>query len=105
MTLNVTMFAGTPPQTGTATLVVTLNDLNDHAPDFLPDMRPGLVGASTTAGQEVLRFTAMDLDSAENGPPFTFTYACNDVQCQDFDFQFLPGQCLSKCLRFCLIKV
>ena len=87
------MFSGEPPQTGTGMLLVTLNDLNDHAPNFSPDLRVPTVGAGTVQGEEVLTFTAMDLDSPQNGPPFTFEYDCNDVQCEDFSFEFDSCKC------------
>ena len=93
-------FAGEPPQTGTATLTVTVDDLNDNAPDFVPPTPRPTVSATALMNSEVARFDIYDPDSEENGPPFTLEYICNDPACQDFTLQSGKIICKEQKLRY-----
>ena len=75
---------GEPPMTGTATLSVTLLDINDHAPDFDDGEEEFVIPANAQSGAEIARIYGFDLDSVENGPPFTFEWLCNEQWCSDF---------------------
>lgn len=63
---------GSPSKTSTATLVVSVLDINDNAPTFLKDYRPVLTEHSLP--QKVLEIQATDKDDKikGNGPPFQF---------------------------------
>lgn len=63
---------GDPPRTATASLTVTILDVNDHAPELLKDYRPVL--RENSHPRVVLEVFAKDADdpSKGNGPPFTF---------------------------------
>jgi len=84
------MCKGEPPLTGTATVYVTVGDVNDNAPMFRESYAP-VVPADATRGQTIMEFQASDADLPENGPPFDFSLECNDIECGDFDFVFEPG--------------
>lgn len=63
---------GDPPRTATASLTVTVLDVNDHAPELLTDYQPVL--RENSHPRVVLEVFARDADdpSKGNGPPFTF---------------------------------
>lgn len=64
---------GYPPLTSTATLTVTVVDVNDNAPQLLKQYNPMLMEHS--APRVVVELFARDADdhSAGHGPPYTFT--------------------------------
>ncbi|CAG5122738.1 unnamed protein product, partial [Candidula unifasciata] len=64
---------GEIPLTGTATLSVTLTDINDNAPSFREKYRPVVISAT-------------DPDTREHGPPFGFLVpaGCNVPACNFF---------------------
>lgn len=62
---------GYPPQTGIATLNLEVLDVNDNYPIFAENYNP-VVMENTPPGQLLVAVRAKDLDSPENGPPFTF---------------------------------
>lgn len=62
---------GYPPQTGIATLNLEILDVNDNFPVFAENYRPILM-ENTPPGQFLSTVRAKDLDSPDNGPPFTF---------------------------------
>ena len=67
--------------TGTATLSVTLLDINDHAPDFQEGEQEFVIPATASVGYEIGRIYGLDLDTEANGPPFTFDWQCNEPYC------------------------
>ena len=88
---------GTPAQTGTGTLIVTLKDINDNFPVFAEDYHP-VVYENEEAFKTVAQISAMDPDTATNGPPFEFWLPCGGgCPCRDnptcglFGFKFIPG--------------
>ena len=85
---------GEPALTGTATLSVTLLDINDNAPDLADGEDNFVVPANPGVGFEVARIRGTDLDTDVNGAPFTMTWQCNDASCADFTFSIDTGtQC------------
>ncbi|XP_054283546.1 neural-cadherin-like [Macrosteles quadrilineatus] len=63
---------GYPPQTGSVTVTVLVEDVNDNAPRFMEEYRP--VVAENDKPREILKVFAIDPDDPikGNGPPFTF---------------------------------
>jgi hypothetical protein len=63
---------GTPPRTATASLVVTVKDVNDNAPEFAEDYRP--VIREHMPSRKILEVRAIDKDETlrGNGAPFQF---------------------------------
>ncbi|XP_074499918.1 cadherin-like protein 26 [Sebastes fasciatus] len=59
---------GQPPLTGTATLEIHINDMNDHAP-FLPE---SIIDMCQSEGPSLANITAVDLDENPYAGPFTF---------------------------------
>lgn len=66
---------GDPPLTSTATLTVTVVDMNDNAPQLLKQYSPVLTEHS--AARVVVELFARDDDdhSAGHGPPYNFSLA------------------------------
>lgn len=66
---------GTPPLTSTATLTITVTDVNDCAPELLPPTVFHVTegGAETKLG--TLMATDRDVWAMGHGPPFNFTLA------------------------------
>lgn len=87
---------GDPPKTATATLTVTVDDINDNAPRFLKDYRPVLPEHS--APRKVVEVLATDDDdrSRGNGPSFVFRMDPNaaDVIRASFKVEHDPSKYL-----------
>ena len=83
--------SGVPPQTGTATLVVTLSDVADSDPYFLPYVAEAK--EETPPPQEVVTLTATDDDIGDNkgGPPFMYRLLNTDVE-EFFDWKLNNGK-------------
>ncbi|XP_053376534.1 neural-cadherin-like [Mercenaria mercenaria] len=73
---------GSPQNTGTATLTVSVTDINDNCPDFAQDYSKTV---SIMENQEfndatLVTISAIDADEENNGQPFSFELTCNDNQ-------------------------
>ncbi|GLH01449.1 Fat-like cadherin-related tumor suppressor homolog [Gryllus bimaculatus] len=64
--------AGAPPQTGTATLRISVLDVNDNGPVLEAAGTTGYVAENEPAGTSVLTLSATDPDLPPNGAPFTY---------------------------------
>ncbi|XP_077285553.1 cadherin-N2 [Arctopsyche grandis] len=89
---------GIPPKTATATLTVSVLDINDNAPKFAKDYRPVILEHSIP--QKVADIYAIDDDdrSKGNGPPFQFRLdpAADDIIRASFKVeQFQNGDGMS----------
>jgi len=87
-----TSFTGFPERlTGTATLTVNVDDINDNAPKLVnpvATIEENLPLGSVVRPREVKGY---DPDSPENGPPFTMRAAGLSVDSKDFEFTFHAG--------------
>lgn len=63
---------GTPPQTGTTTVKITLSDINDNGPVFDPPEVVGYVTENEPPNTSVMTLSATDPDLPPNGAPFTY---------------------------------
>ncbi|XP_037925112.1 cadherin-related tumor suppressor [Hermetia illucens] len=63
---------GTPPQTGTAAVKITLTDINDNGPVFEPSDVIGNVYENEPPGTSIMTLSASDPDLPPNGAPFTY---------------------------------
>ncbi|KFB39729.1 AGAP007924-PA-like protein [Anopheles sinensis] len=63
---------GTPPQTGTTTVKITLSDINDNGPTFDPKDTVGSVLENEPPNTVVMTLAASDPDLPPNGAPFTY---------------------------------
>ena len=78
-----------PQNTGTATLTVTVLDVNDNFPDFAQPIVPTIKENVVYTNGEVTTFSAKDADTPDNGPPFTFELRCiQGSQCNKFNLIF-----------------
>ncbi|KAK8767142.1 hypothetical protein V5799_006076 [Amblyomma americanum] len=64
---------GSPPQTGTTVVRVTLDDVNDNGPELEPADLLGYVLEDEPPYTSVVTLSARDPDLAPNGAPFTYT--------------------------------
>ena len=71
---------GLPQKTGTATLTVNVDDINDNFPEFAPYSNPSITENQNYPGTTILPFSIIDRDLPVNGPPFTFNLNCTDPQ-------------------------
>ncbi|XP_049326854.1 neural-cadherin [Astyanax mexicanus] len=83
---------GSPPLTGTATIQLSLLDVNDNGPEFESTYSP--VVWENVAGPQVVRLNAsstllrvIDRDSVENGSPFSFSVPPEYRYSNDFHLQ------------------
>lgn len=63
---------GIPPQTGTATVKISVTDINDNGPIFDPSEVLGFVEENQPPHTSVLTLAASDPDLPPNGAPFTY---------------------------------
>ena len=81
-----------PQNTGTATLIVTVTDVNDNYPDFAQPVTPSMMENTPYSNTKLTKFSAVDQDESYNGPPFTFELRCTDAQasnqCKNFTLTF-----------------
>lgn len=63
---------GVPPQTGTTTVKINLQDVNDNGPTLQNSSRSGTVLENEPANSRVMTLHAQDLDLSPNAGPFTF---------------------------------
>ncbi|KAK6172202.1 hypothetical protein SNE40_015917 [Patella caerulea] len=68
---------GNPSLSSTASINLMVNDLNDNAPQFYPEIIFGNVQESRPSGTEVVQVAAVDPDEAENGK-ITYSFGSND---------------------------
>lgn len=64
---------GSPPQTGTATVKVTLTDINDNGPIFDVANFEGAVYENELPNTSITTLTAKDPDLPPNGAPFSYS--------------------------------
>lgn len=86
---------GLPQKTGTATLTVTVTDINDNYPDFA-NMTLKPVEENREYNNNLLQtFSAVDRDGPDNGPPFSFELRCTaqgaSSQCGKFSLNPVYG--------------
>ena len=63
---------GSPPQTGTTAVLVTITDVNDNGPTFDTIPVVGYVSENEPAGTVVMTLSATDPDLPPNGAPFSY---------------------------------
>ncbi|XP_017046203.1 LOW QUALITY PROTEIN: cadherin-related tumor suppressor [Drosophila ficusphila] len=63
---------GLPPQTGSATVHIELEDVNDNGPTFTPEGLVGYISENEPAGTSIMTLMASDPDLPRNGGPFTY---------------------------------
>uniref|UniRef100_A0A8B9VJF9 Neural-cadherin n=1 Tax=Anas zonorhyncha TaxID=75864 RepID=A0A8B9VJF9_9AVES len=96
---------GQPPLAGSATVVVTLQDVNDNGPEFEAHYNP--VVWENTAAPQVVQMNetsallyAKDRDTAANGAPFSFQLLSNSDSPGNFHLQdFYNGSAQLTALR------
>ncbi|KAK2527877.1 neural-cadherin [Columba guinea] len=96
---------GQPPLTGSATVLVSLQDINDNGPEFEAHYKP--VVWENTASPQVVQMNetsallyAKDRDTAANGAPFSFHLLGDFDSLTNFNLQdFQNGSALLTALR------
>lgn len=63
---------GSPPETGTTEVKITLLDVNDNGPIFDPPNVVGYVTENEPSNTSVMKLAAIDPDLPPNGAPFTY---------------------------------
>lgn len=64
---------GSPPETGTATVKITVTDVNDNGPIFEPAQPVGYILENEAPGKTVMTLSARDSDLPPNGAPFKYS--------------------------------
>lgn len=59
-------FAGSPPLTGSGTVHIFVQDVNDHSPQFERTDYVAFITENLPAGSDVIRIQAIDEDSGLN---------------------------------------
>lgn len=59
-------FSGAPVLTGTGTVTVVVEDINDHAPQFTQTKYLAEVAENVPVGTLALRLSAFDMDADDN---------------------------------------
>ncbi|XP_033742322.1 LOW QUALITY PROTEIN: protocadherin Fat 4-like [Pecten maximus] len=88
---NITVGAvdsGVPPQTGSATVRVTLEDINDNSPYFDPLMPVGYIKENSPKGSSVMMLLSHTFD--KDLPPNSGTYTYTTVAGDDYNFSISP---------------
>lgn len=63
---------GVPPQTGTTTVKIIVNDVNDNGPTFEKANTIGYVSENEPPNTSIMQLQATDPDLPPNGAPFTY---------------------------------
>ncbi|KAH8409560.1 hypothetical protein KR222_008523 [Zaprionus bogoriensis] len=63
---------GLPPQTGTTSVQIDLNDINDNGPTFTNEGLLGYILENQPPGTSIMTLAATDPDLPENGGPFNY---------------------------------
>ncbi|XP_064640913.1 neural-cadherin-like isoform X2 [Lineus longissimus] len=91
--MKVTVLAydrGTPSNTGTGTLTISILDINDNWPQFKEPYHPVVMENSKPVVFVALIF-AKDPDNSTNGAPFLFSEPANSPTKNDFTMKFEQG--------------
>lgn len=64
---------GTPPETGTASVKINIQDVNDNGPTFEPSNTIGYVTENEPPGSSIMTLSASDPDLPPNGAPFMYS--------------------------------
>ena len=91
------MIVGEPQLTGTATLTVNVDDVNEHGPEFAEDYDIW-IPKTPRVGAVVARIKIVDRDAPQNGPPFEIKdNVCSNRNdppaCRDFEFEVTGSKC------------
>nr|XP_018915731.1 PREDICTED: cadherin-related tumor suppressor [Bemisia tabaci] len=63
---------GSPPETGSATVKITITDVNDNGPMFDPPNVVGYITENELPNTSIMTLNAVDADLPPNGAPFTY---------------------------------
>ncbi len=98
--------SGTPPLSATATVLFTIEDVNDNSPEFSQSDYIAIISEGLPAGSEVIRVSATDRDSSDNAvvvyslredsPLFTINPVSGAISTlQELDFELSQSFALS----------
>ncbi|XP_037117235.1 protocadherin alpha-2-like isoform X8 [Syngnathus acus] len=98
ITLTLTAIdGGTPPKSGTMTIVVNVLDINDNAPVFSQSLYKASVRENIEIGTSIITVNATDLDAGQNGLVFySFNAGGREKQTNMFSIDELTGTVTNK---------